>query len=326
MSAIATSRFAVPGVELIDAEFGLPARSVPLEIPLLSGDRAVLIDSGVANTPSTRISPALEVRGRPISGVELVVNTHAHDDHLGGNAELRLLAPDVTFAIHRRDVTWAQDHVAHFNQMYLSMPGQWDPSPEAEASHYQRCGATVAVDQHLEHGDVIEVGRGLDLVVIETPAHSPGHIALYNEHHGILFTGDALQVGGVPVQGAATIMPYYGDVDDYLATLSRISELEPAFLVTSHFGVITRHRIADVLDRCREFVSELDRALLAVLGRRCRPLQLKEIVAKLQIEAPAWTPGLGLHETTHAHLRRLASRKDVRAEAQDDLIHWSRTP
>ncbi len=315
-------RAVAAGVDLIDAEFGLPDRSIPLELPLLTGDRTVLIDTGVAHTPSTRIAPALNSHGRAITEIALAVNTHAHEDHIGGNAELRELAPDVQLAIHHRDVGWAQDHAAHFNQTYLSLPGQWEPPPEARAAHGRGCGGTAAIDQYLGPGDVIEVGGGLDLVVIDTHAHSPGHISLYNERHGLLFTGDALQFDGVPVQRGSTIMPYYDDIDDYTAALARIAELKPAALITPHFGVIANVDVHDAVERCLAYVAQLDEAVLATLGGSDRPLQLKTIVAAVHRDRPTWTAGYQLHATTRAHLHRLAAHGIVRAEIDDDVVHW----
>ncbi len=71
-----------------------------------------------------------------------MVNRHAHEDHIGNNAELRAVDADARLAINRRDVSWAPDHVAHFNQTYLSLPGQWDPSPEVRSAHRRGCGGT----------------------------------------------------------------------------------------------------------------------------------------------------------------------------------------
>jgi predicted deacylase len=118
-------------------------------------------------------------------------------------------------------------------------------------------------------------------------------------------------------------MPYYGDVDDYLATLVRIAELKPAVLVTPHFGLIAHDGIAAALNRCRRFVAELDRAVLSVLHRLARPLQLKDIVAELHRDTPTWTLAYQLHATTQAHLHHLVRRGEVRAEAHDEAIHWS---
>jgi len=90
----------VPGIELINADFKLPAGTIRLEIPRLTGDHAVLIDTGVTNTPSRRIVPTLAANGRAITEIELVVNAHAHEDHIGGNAQMRALYPEVRGSQH----------------------------------------------------------------------------------------------------------------------------------------------------------------------------------------------------------------------------------
>lgn len=62
----------------------------------------------------------------------------------------------------------------------------------------------VTIDRQLHEGDVITLGPDSTLKVLEVPGHSPGSIALYDEHDGVVFTGDALlpcSVGRTDVPG-----------------------------------------------------------------------------------------------------------------------------
>ena len=43
----------------------------------------------------------------------------------------------------------------------------------------------------LKEGDVVTIGKD-ELVVIEAPGHSPGHICFYNKAQGFLIGGDVL--------------------------------------------------------------------------------------------------------------------------------------
>ncbi|HEV2700538.1 MAG TPA: hydroxyacylglutathione hydrolase [Steroidobacteraceae bacterium] len=86
-----------------------------------------------------------------------ILNTHEHPDHTGGNAGL-------VAATHAR-------LLAH-----------------------ERAAATIGgVDQGLKRGDVIRVGRTVELECLDTPGHTLAHICLYA--HGqepALFAGDTL--------------------------------------------------------------------------------------------------------------------------------------
>ncbi len=96
-----------------------------------------------------------------------VINTHFHPDHVGGNTEVLEAFPDA------RVVTGEGDAEA--------IDAQFVPDGKR------------GVDETVTNGDVVDVGE-IDLAVIETPGHTPGHISLHFEHH--LFSGDTIFVGG----------------------------------------------------------------------------------------------------------------------------------
>lgn len=97
-------------------------------------------------------------------GLEAVVTTHSHHDHVGALAE-------VVAATGARTVAGADDA---------------DALP-------------VPVDERLEHGDTVTVGD-VTLDVVHLRGHTPGSVALaYRDPtgHTHLFTGDSLFPGGV---------------------------------------------------------------------------------------------------------------------------------
>lgn len=129
----------------------------------LVGDdsEVVIIDAAHSATP---IIDA--VAGRAVKAVLL---THGHNDHVTVAPELsqRLDAP---MLLHPGDrMLWDQTHpdVA---------PGE------------------------LDDGQKITVG-GTDLVVINTPGHSPGSCSIYAPELGVLFSGDTLFSGGPGATG-----------------------------------------------------------------------------------------------------------------------------
>jgi glyoxylase-like metal-dependent hydrolase (beta-lactamase superfamily II) len=98
------------------------------------------------------------------TGIQTIVTTHQHFDHVGALAEL-VAATGATTAAGTLDA---------------------DALP-------------VPVDRRLEHADTIAIGDS-ELEVIHLRGHTPGSVALLYrdpQGHGHLFTGDSLFPGGV---------------------------------------------------------------------------------------------------------------------------------
>ena len=100
----------------------------------------------------------------------LVVNTHAHYDHIG--ADRYFHDKGIPIAIHRLD---SKLMMAGGGAEILGSRSVPNPEP----------------DRYLEEGDTIEFGNQ-KLSVIFTPGHSPGSISLYSKNDNVLFCGDAL--------------------------------------------------------------------------------------------------------------------------------------
>jgi hydroxyacylglutathione hydrolase len=99
-----------------------------------------------------------------------IVNTHAHFDHLAGNAFFAS-AFHCPVMIHRDELPILEEMPFHATLFGFSVP----PSP--------------APGVLLSDGDAVRVGVG-ELRVLHTPGHSPGGICLLTD--GFVLTGDTL--------------------------------------------------------------------------------------------------------------------------------------
>lgn len=261
------------GVRALPADF----EGVPLTVYLVEG---ALIDSGVAGTPA-RLDVAADT----------VIHTHAHHDHVGGDAELdaRVIAP-------RAEAAWVESPDRYYEEMYGS--GPWRPPPEHEARVRRLRGAGVRVDERIDPGDAVPLPSGRALQAIPTPGHSPGHLAFLHADAGVLFCGDAIIGRGTRLE-AGRMFPLYIDVDAYLASLDRVEAAGARIACTAHDGVLDAAGLAVALDESRRFVAELDTAV-----RELSPGPLEDVVARLIERWPEYKASFAAHQTVAAHLAR----------------------
>ncbi len=134
-------------------------------------DRAVIVDPG---DEADRLLGVVEELGVALDAILL---THTHFDHVGAVAAVARAtgAPVYVPELEREVLANINDHVR--------MPG-FGPFESWEAEH------TVAGGERLQLA-------GLDLDVVFTPGHSPGHVTYAVEDSQALFSGDVLFQGSV---------------------------------------------------------------------------------------------------------------------------------
>ncbi len=197
----------------------------------------LLIDTGCAHTARELASALLD------TPVLQIVNTHSHEDHIGGNGLLQRSKPDPVLWAH----TLALPILANPHKMQPLHPYRKIFWGWPEASHAQL----------VSDGAVIETEH-YRFQVIYTPGHCPDHICLYEQEQGWLFTGD-LYVGG---QDRALRVDY--DIKQIIESLKRIARL-PATTLFPASARVRENPTQALTDKIAYFeqlgeqVRELDR-------------------------------------------------------------------
>ena len=181
----------VPGVVL--AAYPLRPGAV-VSMIAVKGDRVAVIDTGMAEHMPAAIAPALAALGASPADVKLIVNTHGHGDHFGGNVALRAAsgAPVWAAAGDARDY----------------------PAPP---------------DRLLSDGDLVDLGK-LQFQVIAAPGHSVGIIGLYEPTHCLFIASDAVQ--GLGSSGVVPLIFYSGAA--YRASLRTLRDLDIEIITLGH--------------------------------------------------------------------------------------------
>jgi glyoxylase-like metal-dependent hydrolase (beta-lactamase superfamily II) len=143
--------------------------------------------------------------------VSIVINTHGHADHCGGNGLFKN-AEVMAHVLETREMQCGNLYGT------AGLLGGVEP-------------CKIHVDRKLRDGDTIELGS-LILRVLHTPGHTPGSICLFEEKRGILFSGDTLFSGG----GFGRV-DLGGKPGEMLHSLRRLSGLDFTRLLPGHGGI-----------------------------------------------------------------------------------------
>lgn len=130
---------------------------------------AVVVDPGGEAEQIIALLQGLDLQ------LEMVINTHGHFDHVGGNRKL-LETTGVELLLHKDDkelLGMALQHAAAYG-----LSTELSPEPQ----------------RLLSGGETISVGE-LEIKILHTPGHTPGGICLYVEDQ--LIVGDTLFAGSI---------------------------------------------------------------------------------------------------------------------------------
>jgi len=185
----------------LDALLGLSAPRVYF----VAGQKGALIDSsyGQEEIADTYVDYVNSVSK---TGVDYIIITHAHPDHISGLSLLKRRTGAQTI-LHSAEVT------------------------------------DIPIDRRVEDGEVISLG-GIDLEIVHTPGHNPGHICLYIRKSKIMFSGDH-----VLSKTTTALQPPWGDMTQYIESLRKLLKYDIDLMLPAHGPPIRepRKRIEEII-------------------------------------------------------------------------------
>ncbi|MGA0571432.1 MBL fold metallo-hydrolase [Variovorax sp. VNK109] len=216
-----------PGVQVFERGW-LSANNILFR----GSDSTALVDSGYFSHRSQTVALVQqELDGRPL---DLLLNTHLHSDHCGGNAALQAAFPGIETWIPPGEA----DAVSRWDEEALSYRPTGQNCERFSFSGLLQAGSTILL-----------AGRNWEMHA--APGHDPHSIILFEPVSRTLLSADALWESGFGV-----IFPeLLGEpgFDEVASTLDLIESLDPALIIPGHGAPFTgisaalsiaRHRLS----------------------------------------------------------------------------------
>ncbi len=238
--------------------------------------------------------------------VELIVNSHFHEDHILNNH----LFPGADVWAHSLDAPAIRSL-----DTFLDYYGFAQFNGEKQGRDFIKSIDLHASPVHHEFkdGDMLNFGQ-VQLRVIHTPGHTPGHCSFYEDNIGLLFGADI---------DLSSFGPWYAhrcsNLDDFIASIKKCIELKPKIFVSSHKGII-KEDISERLQRYLEVIFKKEEQIVRALQS---PMNLGELTDRQIIygEKSKLDALSRLFEKmgVYQHLRRLIALNEVE---QNDEVYY----
>lgn len=177
---------------------------------VIRGKKTVLIDPGHLRHLSQLFHQMESDKIYP-DDIDLILLTHSHPDHFEGIEAF--IDKHAKIAMSRQEERYLREN----GRLLFEVMGQ--PIPKYRIDFFLREGELQVDD--------------LNLLIYQTPGHSPGSISIYWPDKKIIFTGDLIFYGGV---GRTDFIE--GDSNLLIKSIERLSRLEIETLLAGHGEMI----------------------------------------------------------------------------------------
>ena len=259
---------------------------------------SVLVE-GAAETALIDPSVTVVARGGAPAPIDVVLNSHGHEDHVAGNG----LYTDARVLVHHDDVQAARslDGLLEVYGFTGETRTEFARLVTEEFHYTARPDAKGFAD-----GDSFELGGGVSIEALHLPGHTRGHSGFVIDD--VFFLSDIDLTGFGPYYGDA-----WSDLEQFEASLTIAREIEARWYVTFH------HK--GIIDGREQFLTMIN-SFTAVIGRRhdamltflAEPHSLDDLAKHRFVYRPG-QEGEHVEEVEHRtaflHLQRMLDRDEV---------------
>lgn len=259
-----------PGVWSVPVPFINNPMRYTLAYLLIGDGESALVDPGWDSDEGWEaLTAGLATAGLHPKDLTGIVVTHFHPDHMGMAARLRA-ASGAWVALGEHEplpADWRGDSaqfVAQDREQFASwgVPAEFLDEVSFGQETWAQMTDIATPQRRLASGELLPIA-GLQVRVLATPGHTPGHVALVDEANGLILTGDHVLPRITPhvsLEAGSQANP----LGDYLASLDVMD-------VGAEMEVLPAHEyrfrgLPARLDELREHTLARSREVMAVLA------------------------------------------------------------
>jgi len=199
-------------------------KNLDSNIYLIIDKTIALVDAGTGMNFET-IKQKLRRFSLKPDDIELIVNTHCHYDHVGGDMNF-VRSADCDVFIHELEA-----NLLRGGDGIITCANMFGKKLEL-----------IAVARELRNGDKVELGE-LALEVLHTPGHTAGSVCLYASKQRILLSGDTIFSDGV----GRTDLPT-GDATALRNSIEGLLKLDVQSIYPGHGPLVEKNARACILN------------------------------------------------------------------------------
>jgi glyoxylase-like metal-dependent hydrolase (beta-lactamase superfamily II) len=226
---------------------------------ICSDDPPIIIDPGVsAFGPLYFRTLQQDIKGQkhPL----IILLTHSHFDHCGATPYLLKKFPDVKVGASIRAAEVFQKPSAI--ELMKIFNAEYEEQMAHELEEEDTTFSGITVDVQLKEGDMVDLGNGKHVQVIETPGHTRDCLSYYFPECGVLIAGEA---AGVP-DGDFIHSVFLTSYLDYVRSIQKLSMIEAEALCIAHVGILegrdtVQEYLSASLRATQEYRTKIERYL-----------------------------------------------------------------
>jgi glyoxylase-like metal-dependent hydrolase (beta-lactamase superfamily II) len=249
-------------------------------------DESFLIDTGYSRHAAFTLALLRSKSGLGHRRLSMIVNTHCHSDHMGGNALLSKFY-GCPVAVPEGEAP----HLIAWDQKALLL------------EYADQVAERFAVDEVLRAGETYTWGD-LDWKAIAAPGHDMAALCFFNEEHGMLISGDALWSNGF-----GFVMPRSLDPEALpatRATLEALSRLPIRVVIPGHGDPFDD--VGTALERAFRRLDAFEADEMRVVRHALKVVLMFKLLDCRELpldELPAYVDRVGLYRDFNARFLKL---------------------